>query len=213
MLKVTSGQVIDEASRAVLASGRADPALGLLIDSLMEMRGLSLAEGCTLAGGMLEAEAPAAMSADALDRAFAAIEEGGARKPAPEYSELITLPRNLVDAILAAEGETGWTGAGPGVRKLKLNLGGEARAEVIRIDPGVAIPWHTHKGQEVTLGLLGGYSDGRGSYGPGDVVLADPTVRHQPIADDDGVCFVLAITDAPLKFEGVIGVIQKLVGD
>lgn len=213
MLKVTSGQVMDEASRAALASGRADPALGLLIDSLMEMKGLSLAEGCTLSGAMLEAETPVAMSADALDRAFAAIEKGGARKPTPEYPELIELPRNLVDAILSAETDTGWSGAGPGVRKLKLNLGGEARAEVIRIDPGVAIPWHTHKGQEVTLSLIGGYSDGRGSYGPGDVVLADPTVRHQPIADDDGVCFVLAITDAPLKFEGVIGVIQKIVGD
>jgi len=213
MLKVTSGQVMDDASRAALASGRAEPALGLLIYSLMEMKGLSDREGEVIAGAALEAEAPVDMASDALDRAFAAIEKGGARRPAPEYSELIKLPRGLVDAILSAEAGSGWSGAGPGVRKLKLNLGGEARAEVIRIDSGVAIPWHTHKGQEVTLCLVGGYSDGRGSYGPGDVVTADPTIRHQPIADDDGPCFVLAITDAPLKFEGVIGVIQKIIGD
>ena len=64
----------------------------------------------------------------------------------------------------------------------------------------------------LTLCLIGGYSDGRGSYGPGDVSIADPTVTHQPKADDDGVCFVLAVTDAGLKFEGVLGAIQKLIG-
>jgi putative transcriptional regulator len=213
MLKVTSGKVMDEASRAALASGRAEPALALLIDSLLEMRGLSAAEGCAIAGAALEAETPAEMSPDALDRVFAAIEKGGAPKKATsEYPELIRLPRGLVDAILAAEAETGWGGAAPGVRKLKLNLGGEARAEIFRIDAGVAIPWHTHKGQEITLCLSGGFSDGRGSYVPGDVTTADPTIRHQPIADYDGPCFVLAVTDAGLKFEGVLGAIQKLIG-
>jgi hypothetical protein len=41
MMKVTSGQVMDDATRAALASGRAEPALGLFIESLMEMRGLA----------------------------------------------------------------------------------------------------------------------------------------------------------------------------
>jgi hypothetical protein len=40
MMKVTSGQAMDDASRAALASGRAEPALGLFIESLIEMRGL-----------------------------------------------------------------------------------------------------------------------------------------------------------------------------
>ncbi|HVY87560.1 MAG TPA: cupin domain-containing protein [Hyphomonadaceae bacterium] len=211
MMKVTQGQ-IDDASRAALASGRAEPALALFIDSLMEMKGLSLAEGCTVAGGMLELETPVEMSADAFDRVMVLIEKGGPEKRAPEYSELIRLPAALADAISAAENRAGWTTSMGGVRKLKLDVGGDARAEIIRIDPGVAIPWHTHKGQELTLCLVGGYSDGRGSYGPGDVTLADPAVRHQPKADDDGPCFVLAVTDAGLKFEGVMGVIQKLTG-
>jgi putative transcriptional regulator len=214
MLKVTSGQVMDEASRAALASGRAEPALGLLIDCLMEMRGLSAAEGCAIAAASLEAETPAAMSPDALERTLAAIEKGGARKnTTSEYPELIRLPRMLVDAILVAEADSGWKTSAPGIRKLRLDVGGDARAEVFRIDAGVAIPWHTHKGQELTLCLAGGFSDGAGSYVPGDVTIADPTIRHQPIADDDGPCFVLAVTDAGLKFEGVLGAIQKLIGD
>ncbi|MDP3737252.1 MAG: cupin domain-containing protein [Hyphomonadaceae bacterium] len=212
MMKVTSGQVMDEATRAALASGRAEPALGLLIDSLMQMRGISELAGEAVAGAALETETPAELSPDALARVFAAIDKGGTQRRASEYGELIKLPPVLMDAILAAETKTGWSGAGPGVRKLKLGLDGEARAEIIRIDAGVAIPWHTHKGQELTLCLVGGFSDGRGSYGPGDVSLADPSVRHQPKADDDGACFVLAVTDAGLKFEGLLGAIQKLTG-
>jgi putative transcriptional regulator len=212
MLKVTSGQAMDEASRAALASGRAEPALALLIDSLLEMKGLSAAEGCAIAGVALETEQPADMAPDALDRVFAAIDKGKTQaRTSFEYPELIKLPRRLVEAMQEAEAERGWTTAGPGVRKLRLGVGGEARAELIRLEAGVSTPWHTHKGQEVTLCLLGGFSDGFASYGPGDVSVADPTIRHHPKADDDGPCFVLAVTDAGLQFEGVLGAIQKLI--
>jgi putative transcriptional regulator len=117
-----------------------------------------------------------------------------------------------VDAIRTAESRRGWKGVAPGLRRLQLDFGGAAEAEIIRIDPGVAIPWHTHKGQELTLCLVGGFSDARGSYGPGDVSIADSSVRHQPRADSDGPCFVLAVTDAGLRFEGLLGAIQKLMG-
>jgi putative transcriptional regulator len=212
MMKVSQGQAMDDASRAAFASGRAEPALVLFIDSLMGLRGLSEAEGAAVSGAMLEGEVPVAMAVDAFERALEAIEQGADARRASEYSELIKLPATLVDAILAAESKAGWSSAVGGVRKLKLGLGGQARAEIIRIDAGVAIPWHTHKGQELTLCLVGGYKDSRGAYGPGDVSLANPEVRHQPKADDDGPCFVLAVTDAGLKFEGLIGAIQKLTG-
>jgi putative transcriptional regulator len=212
MMKVTSGQVLDDDAHAALASGRAEPALGLFIESLMEIRGLVPDPGEAVAGVLLEAETPADLAPDALARAFAAIDASAAPAKQPVYPELIKLPRRLVDTMLAAEAATGWKLAAPGIRKLKLGLSGEARAELFRIDAGVAIPWHTHKGQELTLCLVGGFSDGQGSYGPGDFTIADPTVRHQPKADQDGPCFVLAVTDAGLIFEGLLGAIQKLTG-
>jgi putative transcriptional regulator len=213
MMKVTHGQVMDEASRAALASGRAEPALRLLIDSFMAMHDLSLDAGDALAGGLLEAEPPAALAPDALARVLAAIEQDDAvGEQKFVYRELIHLPASLRDAIGAAEADTGWRSAGLGIRKLRLGLGGEARAEIVRTEAGTRVPWHTHKGQEVTLCLSGGFSDGRGAYGPGDLSIADPTVRHQPRTDDDGPCFVLTVTDAGLKFEGLLGAIQKLVG-
>jgi putative transcriptional regulator len=214
MIKVTSGQAMDDATRAALASGRAEPAFGLFIDSLMEMRGLSEIAAESISGAMFEAEQPAEMSPDALAMAFAAIEKGDARQQNPfAYPELIKAPAVLVEAIRVAEARAGWRQQGPGIRGLRLDVGGEARAEILRIEAGAATPRHTHKGQELTLCLIGGYSDGRGSYGPGDVSIADPTVTHQPKADDDGACFVLAVTDAGLKFEGILGAIQKLIGE
>jgi putative transcriptional regulator len=212
MMKVTSAELMDEATRAALASGRAEPALALLIESLMEMRGLSDVSAEAISGAMLETEAPAELAEGALERTLAAIGgEDPAKKPL-QYSELIRLPAALADAIRNAESGRGWRGLAPGVRQLRLELGGDAKAEIIRIDAGVAIPRHTHKGQELTLCLVGGFSDGRGNYGPGDVSLADPSVRHRPKADDDGACFVLAVTDGGLRFEGLLGAIQRLIG-
>ncbi len=203
---------MDEATRAALASGRAEPALGLFIESLMELRGLAFDAGEVVAGAALEVEVPAEMSADALERVFAAVDIAPRAQRAPHYPDLIRLPRRLADAMLEAEAGHGWITAAHGVRNLRLGVGGEARAERIRLEAGASTPWHTHKGQELTLCLAGGFSDGLASYGPGDVSVADPTIRHRPRADDDGPCFVLAVTDAGLKFEGVLGAIQKLTG-
>lgn len=215
-MKVTPGQIFDDATRAALASGRAEPAFGLFIESLQEMQGLSPDAGAVLSGAMLEAEAPASLSPEALDRTLAAIDRAidrdGPQPASLHYEELTRAPAVLASAIRDAEAGRGWRRLAPGVRRLRLDVGGEAKAEIVRLDAGVAIPFHTHKGLELTLCLAGGFSDGRGSYGPGDVSMADPGIRHQPKADDDGPCFVLAVTDAGLRFEGLLGAIQKLTG-
>lgn len=205
---------MDEASRAALASGRAEPSVGLFIDTLMEMRGISDREGEAVAGAALEMEALAAMSPEALDMVFAAIERGPSRKPKASLShpELGNAPAPLRAIILEAEAQGAWAWSGPGIRRLKLPVGGDAKAEIIRIDAGTTVPWHTHKGQELTLCLHGEFSDSLGVYGPGDFSVTDGTIRHQPHAHDKGPVYALAVTDAGLRFEGVLGALQKLFG-
>jgi putative transcriptional regulator len=212
MKKVTSGLVMDDATRAALASGRAEPSMGLFIDTLLEMRGISDREGEVLAGAMLEAEAPAAMADHALDMVFAAIERGGPPPRSMRYPELESLPASLRDSIRAAEGKRGWYTAGPGIRRLTLDEAGGAKAEIIRLDAGQKVPWHSHKGQELTLCVFGEFSDSRATYGPGDFSISDVATRHQPIASKAGPAYALAVTDAGLKFEGVLGALQKLFG-
>jgi putative transcriptional regulator len=205
---------MDGATRAALASGRAEPSLGLFLDTLLEMRGISDGEGEIIAGAALEAETPAQMAVTALEMALTAIDRGSARKPKTQlaHPELGGVPAPLRAVILEAEAKRSWKWAGPGIRTLPLRLGGEAKAEIIRLEAGTAVPWHTHKGQELTLCLYGEFSDSRGVYGPGDFSITGTTTRHQPLAHDKGPVYALAVTDAGLKFEGLLGALQKLLG-
>ena len=66
MIKVTQQAGLDESTLAALASGRAEPALDLFLDTLMKLRGVSDSEGEVISGIALEGEAPAEMSVDAL---------------------------------------------------------------------------------------------------------------------------------------------------
>jgi len=215
MIKVTTAPFMDDATRAALASGRAEPGLGLFLDVLMEMRGISEPEGEAIAGAALEAETPAKMNPDALAMAFAAIDRGPVGKAALKamaYPELDGLPAILRDAIQAAEARRGWSYSGPGIKRLDLGFAGGAKAEIIRLEAGTSVPWHTHKGQELTLCVHGEFSDGHATYGPGDFSAFDGSVRHQPRAHDSGTAYALAVTDAGLRFEGLLGVLQKLFG-
>lgn len=200
-MNIKLNEPMDEETHAALASGSADPAISLVVDCLAEMRGMSDRPGEAFVGAMLECEELAGMPLHAEHSLFAAIDRfEPVTQRSLRYAELSVLPAALVDAIRTAERQRRWKSAVRGVTQLQLNLPGRAKAEIIRIEAGTAVPRHSHKGRELTLCLVGGYSDEAGAYGPGDVAIADPSVRHQPKADDDGACFVLAITDAPLTF-------------
>jgi putative transcriptional regulator len=213
MIRVTQDQELDDVTRAALASGRAQPALRLFLDTLMDMRGISETEGDALAGAALESEAPADMSASALDMVFAAIERGGSQtRRKPVYAELAALPAGLREAMLDAEEKRSWKTIGPGIRQLDLGMRDGAKAEIIRLEAGQAVPRHTHKGRELTLCVYGEYSDGISTYGPGDFSVHEETDRHQPKAHPAGPAYALAVTDAGLRFEGLLGALQKLIG-
>lgn len=217
MIRVTREQELDDATRAALASGRAHPSMRVFLDTLIEIRGISEHAGEALSGAMLEAETPATMSTHALDMVFAAIERGAPRASARAkreltYPELATLPVALREMIRDAEGKRSWGMVGPGIRRLDLAKDGDLKLEMIRLDAGHAVPWHTHNGRELTLCVHGQYSDGLATYAPGDFSITDGTIRHQPKASDNAPAYALAVTDAGLRFEGLLGALQRLVG-
>jgi putative transcriptional regulator len=92
-----------------------------------------------------------------------------------------------------------------GVEMAELGVGDAEHTRLLRIAPGTAIPRHTHGGSEVTLILDGGYRDCGENYARGDVQVADPSVDHAPVADEDGPCLCLAVTDARLRLTGPVG--------
>jgi len=70
---------------------------------------------------------------------------------------------------------------------------------------GGRVPRHTHKGNEISVVIEGGFSDELGSYRPGDFIHLTPEHIHAPQADADGDCWLLTLVEAPVKLIGPIG--------
>jgi len=217
------------------ASGALSRPMALLIDAQASVDGAvarQRQDAEAAVGHLLDTLEPAPVAAGALDEIFSIIdtEEAGLGEAGPArfdstvqntasrkaakaagqaLDELLNLPDMVRDLALD---KGGWSFAGPGVRTMELMRDGDAKAELIRIEPGRGVPTHGHDGKEFTLVLTGGFSDERDNYGPGEVCMADPTTTHKPVADDGEVCIVLAVTDGPLAFTGPLGWIQRAMG-
>lgn len=206
------------------AAGALDPAFCLLVETQSALRPeveRAIARAETIAGAFFESEETVALTENAADTAMAMINayEAGER-PSPKaidlagegLNELLNLPEPLRETALHSYQSHKWQGLTQGIRRLKLDAGSRAEVELYRIEPGCAVPRHTHSGSEFTLVVSGGFSDEAGSYGPGDISLNGPENTHQPIGDQDGICFALAVRDGGLKFTGMMGTIQRLLG-
>ncbi len=206
------------------AAGCLDPAFCLLVETQATLRPdvqRAVARAETIAGVFFESEEKAALSAGAVDKALALIDayEAGERPVAKAVTlagegldELLDLPEPLRETALHSYQTHKWQGLTQGIRRLKLDAGSEAEVELYRIEPGCTVPKHSHHGSEFTLVVAGGFSDESGSFGPGDISLKGPEDTHQPTGDMDGVCYALAVRDGGLRFTGVMGLIQRLVG-
>jgi putative transcriptional regulator len=95
-----------------------------------------------------------------------------------------------------------WRSKMPGYKECALGVIEGCDVNLLWIRAGRKMPSHTHEGSEITLVLDGAFSDSRGRYGRGDIALADEDVDHSPVAENDGPCICLAITDAPLRLTG-----------
>lgn len=206
------------------AAGCIDPAFAMMLEAQSLLRAdirEAIAVSEMISGSFLEAAPAAPMREDALARALAMIDAVGApagvqkaagKAAGAALDELLALPDPVRGPALEAAGGRGWQALGVGIKRLKLDVGSSMEVELYRIAASSKIPRHTHAGPEFTMVLSGGFSDERGNYGPGDVSLNGPSDTHQPIADDDGVCYALVVRDGGLHFTGVMGLIQKMLG-
>jgi putative transcriptional regulator len=164
----------------------------------------------TVAGAALDGEVSVDLAAEALDRALANL---GAQETHVRLPDMLAvLPAGVNEIVAPALGGT-WYSGGVGLKILDLKLPSAAVGEnfqLFRIEPGSGPPKHTHGGQEFTLVLTGAFKDETGLYRAGDIAIGDASVTHRPIAEPGEVCFALAVTTAPLKFTGPLGVLQRM---
>jgi len=209
---------------AAYAAGCLDPAFTLMVETQGVLRPEireSVVFSEMISGSLLESAASAKLSDGALDRALAAIDEMDAgtaasvragRAAGEAIDEMLALPEPLRTAALEATGRGSWRVMGRGLKRLKLDTGSRMETELYRISPGAKIPRHTHAGHEYTLVVAGGFSDERGSYGPGDVVIKGPADTHTPVGDEGEICYALAVRDGGLHFTGMLGFVQRMLG-
>jgi putative transcriptional regulator len=155
---------------------------------------------------MLEDLAPTILDADALDRTMARLDEPEAPKAPPPPADPV-LPAPLRAYVGRGFESIAWKKLARGIEEFRLPIpnASEYTTRLVRVAAGRNIPTHGHDGEELTLVLAGGFSDGEASYVRGDVAGADPTVSHRPVADKDGECICLVVTEGKLRFSGPLG--------
>jgi putative transcriptional regulator len=107
-----------------------------------------------------------------------------------------------------------WRRLGPGIRDLELVRGSSgSKARLLHIGAGRSVFEHSHRGMELTLVLQGSYLSNGTRFARGDVECADDETTHRPVAGTEADCICLAVTDAPLRFNNLIGrLLQPLIG-
>lgn len=114
------------------------------------------------------------------------------------------LPAPLQDYVGGDIDQIRWKPIGMGVKQAILPTSRDASARLLFIPAGAAMPDHGHHGIEMTMVLQGAFQDEDDYFARGDVEIADSDTHHTPVADIHEDCICLAVTDAPLRFEGLL---------
>jgi putative transcriptional regulator len=163
-------------------------------------------------GAMLEDESAAPLPDNALQSVLSRLDAAPIAKPATSGGAFVA-PEPLRSYIGGDLDRVKWTNLAGGIYFKPLLRHGKARASLIRSRPGCSTGWHTHRGEELTLCLAGGYTDETGQYARGDLQATTPDILHRPVADEGEDCIVLAMSDARLKFSSpVVALIGRVFG-
>ena len=145
-------------------------------------------------------------SYEAVIRKIAApLVEEPSRRIEFDDNTLRLIPSPLRDYLDGDLSELSWRRSGRGIEEVSLMHQGDTRISLLRIRPGQKVPSHTHSGEEYTLILDGGYTDGNSHFGQGDISHLDGTVDHAPVADLGKPCLCLSVRTGPPRLTGVMG--------
>lgn len=156
-------------------------------------------------GALVDGCDEAAMSDEALEETFALIDAApDATVHARVAASSMVFPAPLQDYVGGDLADVRWRSVGGGVKQAVLKTGGQGKVRLLSIPGGAAMPDHGHRGLELTLVLQGAFDDEGDTFARGDIEVANEDLHHTPIAREGEACICLAVTDAPLRFKGLI---------
>lgn len=162
-----------------------------------------------LGGEMLKEMEPLEADAPDLDAMLLRLDEPEpfVAPPPPLDAETVSLlPKPLRQYVGASLKDLAWKRVGRMYEEVRLPLSRKGlKVSLMRLKPGALMPQHTHRGQEITLVLAGGYTDNGRAFIRGDFAAKGPSHKHQPVVDEDGECLCLVVLDAPVRLTGTLG--------
>lgn len=168
-----------------------------------------------LGGASLEGLDDAPLAPGALEATLKRIGTSSPDVPvlpaAPAANENL-FPRPLLRLINAPQSSLSWRKLG-GFAVHRIGAAREPYScYLIRGEGGTQLARHTHEGEEITLVLEGGLTDGDMHMERGDFTLADENLRHAPLADPEG-CLLFAVVRGSLRFDGTVaGLVGRWFG-
>ncbi len=171
-----------------------------------------------IGGALFNTLAPAAVSYDAFDKLMQTLDDSALDTPLVDKNPVRAAPAILPEPLRSRLGgdlyALKWRRLGMGVFHIPIKTSdGKVSARVLKVPAGQPVPMHSHNGDEMTLVLVGSFLTYQGSFGRGDVELADPSIEHMPIAAPGEDCICLAVTDAPLRFKSLAArLLQPFLG-
>ena len=223
---MSAAAALPEALLMDYAAGTASPAVSLLMATHVAMNeeGRSCFDLMQAVGGaFLDEIADDPLEHISADNLLARLDEDDpAQTPEAPAQPLLQAPRpgtppTFHDDILPAPlrhaqavigGDQRWQRLGYGVAATKLAVSnGKERAHLLWAKGGTGIATHRHVGHEIVLVLQGAFLDDGVRYGPGDVAVCEDGSVHTPRIDVGDDCVCLAITEAPVHFTGLPGIL------
>ena len=98
-----------------------------------------------------------------------------------------------------------WKHVYKGFKEYTTSIDDNDELKLIKMDPGVSVPLHSHGGKEYILVLEGSFCDEYGEYTKGDIQINDQKIKHTPIASMNTGCVCLSITEKEVIFFGKYG--------
>ena len=131
-----------------------------------------------------------------------------------KYSDCMTVPESNnnnngskdnspITKVVGPLNKINWKQVYKGFKEFSLNIEDNDEIKLIKMDPGISVPLHSHGGKEYILVLVAFATICK--YNKGDIQINDQQVKHTPIACEDDGCICLSITEKDAIFFGKFG--------
>ena len=122
-----------------------------------------------------------------------------------ENSKSSSVLKDPVSSFFGDLNKLNWKQVYKGFKEYTAQIDDKDELKLIKMEPGVSVPLHSHGGKEYILVLEGSFRDEHGEYSKGDIQINDQKIKHTPIASRDDGCVCLSITEKDVIFFGKYG--------